>query len=315
MKSGSIKTSISIKDRICAILRYIALNKWLYFMFVPGMIIFFIFNYIPMYGVILAFKEFNIRLGIIRSPWIGLKHFSKLFNDQKFADVFKNTVIISLLKIAAGIPFAPGLAILLSEIRAIKFKRAIQTMSYLPYFISWVVVYGMFYSFLSIDGIVNSILSGWGFEPVSFLTRPELFRTIIVAADIWKNFGWGSIIYLAAISGIDPTQYEAAIIDGASRIQKIAYITIPALKGALFTVLILMLGGIMSAGFDQIFVFYNEAVYSTGDIIDTYVYRIGLIAGKFEMATAFGLFKSAIGFALLAGANYLSRKYNEVGLY
>lgn len=272
-------------------------------MMIPAVVYYILFHYLPMYGVLLAFKDFKITQGIIGSPWAGLHHFEKIINDTYFYTVLKNTLIISLSKLVFGFPVPIIFALLLSEISNMKFKRLAQTVSYLPHFISWVVMAGIFFTLFSLDGPINGIVKLLGGDPMLFLADDRYFRTILVATSIFQSFGWGSIIYFAAISSIDPQLYEAAVLDGAGRFKRMVYISIPMLAPVIAIMLILSMSGILDAGFDQIFNMYNVKVYNVSDIIDTYVYRKGLIEMNYSYATAVGLFKSVVALVLIVIVN------------
>ncbi|MGO4185723.1 protein lplB [Paenibacillus sp. FSL A5-0031] len=272
-------------------------------MMIPAVVYYILFHYLPMYGVLLAFKDFKITQGIIGSPWAGLHHFEKIMNDTYFYTVLKNTLIISLSKLVFGFPVPIIFALLLSEISNMKFKRLAQTVSYLPHFISWVVMAGIFFTLFSLDGPINGIVKLLGGDPMLFLADDRYFRTILVATSIFQGFGWGSIIYFAAISSIDPQLYEAAVLDGAGRFKRMFYISIPMLAPVIAIMLILSMSGILDAGFDQIFNMYNVKVYNVSDIIDTYVYRKGLIEMNYSYATAVGLFKSVVALILIVIVN------------
>jgi len=279
---------------------------------IPVLAYFVIFHYIPMYGVVLAFKDYNMRLGILKSPWVGLEYFQRIIGSKIFWEVTANTLIISFLKLLFNFPAPIILALLLNEIPGRRFKRTVQTISYFPHFISWVVLAGMIIEILSpARGIINYFITLLGGTPVYFLAEPSMFRSIIVITAIWQSVGWGTIIYLAAISGIDAEQYEAAYIDGANRFHLIRSITLPSILPVISIVFILNLGSILSAGFDQIFNLYNPMVYKTGDIIDTYVYRIGFVNMDYSFSTAVGLFKNIIGFALVMTTNLIVRRFND----
>lgn len=272
-------------------------------MMIPAIVYYIIFHYLPMYGVLLAFKDFKITQGIIGSPWAGLHHFEKIMNDTYFYTVLKNTIVISLYKLVVGFPVPIIFALLLSEISNMKFKKMVQTVSYLPHFISWVVMAGIFFTLFSLDGPINGIVTIFGGDPVLFLADDRYFRSILVVTSIFQGFGWGSIIYFAAISSIDPQLYEAAVIDGAGRFKRMFYISIPMLAPVIAIMLILSMSGILDAGFDQIFNMYNAKVYNVSDIIDTYVYRKGLIEMNYSYATAVGLFKSVVALILIVIVN------------
>ncbi|MFD0616074.1 ABC transporter permease [Paenibacillus sp. GCM10027629] len=274
-------------------------------MLIPAMIYYIIFHYLPMYGVLLAFKDFKITEGIIGSPWAGLRHFEKILNDTYFFTVLKNTIMISLYKLVFGFPVPIIFALLLSEISNVKFKKMVQTVSYLPHFISWVVLAGIFFTLFSLEGPTNGIVKMFGGDPMLFLADDRYFRTILVVTSIFQGFGWGSIIYFAAISSIDPQLYEAAVLDGAGRFKRMIYISIPMLAPVIAIMLILSMSGILDAGFDQIFNMYNVKVYNVSDIIDTYVYRKGLIEMNYSYATAVGLFKSVVALILIVIVNQI----------
>lgn len=288
----------------------------LYAMFVPAAILLLIFNYVPMYGTVLAFKEFSPRAGILGSEWIGLENFRTLFSNSYFFTVLGNTLKISLLKFIAGFPVPLILALMMNEVRSSKFKRTVQTVSYLPYFISWVVVAGILINLCSIEGgIINRIIEFFGGNAINFFGNGKAFVGLLVVSDIWKGAGWGTIIYFAALSGIDPAIYEASMIDGANRWQRIRYIIMPALVPAISINLILTCQSFMSAGFDQIFNLYNRTVYKYADIIDTYIYRIGITDGKYEISTALGLFNSVVTITLILVTNKLIKKMGGRGLW
>lgn len=281
-------------------------------MFLPVVVYFFVFKYIPMGGIAMAFKDYKIRLGIWGSEWNGLENFTKLFATKTFARAVKNTLEISFLRIIFGFPVPIILALLLNEVTHEGYKKAVQTITYLPHFISWVVLAGLFEQLLSpSNGALNSILG----TNIYFLGDNEYFRGTLIATGIWKGAGWSSILYLAAISGIDPSLYEAAKCDGATRIQCTRFITLPCIAATITVMLILEIGGILDAGFDQIFNLYNSAVYETADIIDTYVYRYGLGEMKYAMGTAIGLFKNGIGFILVIGTNWITNRINGNGIW
>jgi putative aldouronate transport system permease protein len=285
-------------------------------MLIPGLIYILIFHYGPMFGLIISFKNYKIFQGIWESPWVGLDNFTKLFTSLKFYEVLRNTFLISIYKIVFGFPAPILLAILINEVKNKYFMRSVQTFVYLPHFISWVVTSGLVISFLSpIDGFVNGVIKWFGGEPIFFMGLPEYFRSILVGTDIWKEFGWSAIIYLAALAGISPEIYEAAIIDGASKIKRIVHITIPSIMPTIIILLLLRIGGVLNAGFEQVFSMYNPAVYNVGDIIDTYVYRVGIIERNYGFSSAVGLFKSLIACMLLLGANGLAKKLKQDGIF
>jgi putative aldouronate transport system permease protein len=293
-------------------------NKYNYLFFLPAAAIIIVFHYIPMYGITIAFKDFMIRKGILGSPWIGLYHFQRLFESGKFWQVLNNTIIISLLKLVFGFPAPVLFAIFINEIRNMKFKKAVQTISYLPHFLSWVVVAGMLMDLLSPShGVINYIIQLLGGTPIYFMAEPDYFRSILVVTDIWKEVGWATIIYLAAIAGIEQDQYDSAFMDGANRFQVMRHITLPSILSVVTIVFILRLGKLLNAGFDQVFNLYNDAVRTTGDIIDTFVYRQGILDMNYSYSTAVSLFKNIIGLVLVLGSNLVIRKisHGENGLW
>lgn len=282
-------------------------------MFFP-LLYFFIYRYIPMYGVTIAFKDYNVMKGIIGSPWakpLG-KHFKMFFDSPYFIQLLRNTLLISFYKLAWG-TFPPILlALLLNEVRFSWYKRIIQTLSYMPHFLSWVIIQGILIAFLSEDmGLINRAIREAGNDTIPFLISTSWFRTLVVGSAVWRDMGWGAIIYLAAISGISPDLYAAGTIDGCSKIQMMWHITLPNIRYVIILLLILRLGRVMEAGFEQIYVMYNPHVYSVGDILDTWVYRTGLEQLNFSLASAVGLFKSAIGFVLVVGTNQLAKRWGE----
>ena len=274
-------------------------QKHYHMMLFPGIVLLIIFSTIPLFGVMIAFQDFNIGQGIKNSPWIGLENFTYLFQIKDSRVIFLNTVFIATGKIVAGLVVPVIFAVLLNELRIAIFKRWVQTIVYLPHFISWVILAGVLIEMLSMDGIINGAIEALGGQKIMFLASNDWFPWIIIGSDTWKDFGFGAIIYLAALAGIDPTLYEAAEIDGASRFQKIRYITMPSLVPTIILLATLSIGNILNAGFDQIFNLYNPLVYPSGDVIDTYVYRVGLVQAQYGFATAVGLLKSVIGFVLI----------------
>ncbi|MCM3340168.1 ABC transporter permease subunit [Paenibacillus sp. MER TA 81-3] len=281
-------------------------------MVLPAIAFIFVFSYIPMYGVLMSFQDYNIFKGFLHSPWVGLKHFGMFFQAPEFWNVMRNTVVISLLKFCIGFPAPILLALMLNEVKNMVFKRVIQTVSYLPHFLSWVIVSGFVMSLLSTDnGSVNMLFERIGVidEPINFLSMPEYFWTILVTTGIWKEIGFSSIVYLAAIAGVDPHMYEAASIDGASRFKQMFLITLPAIMPIIIIFMILAIGNLLNAGFEDILLLgASPAVREVADVLDTYVYRIGIQNSRFSYATAAGLFKAVISVAMLAGANYIARR-------
>jgi putative aldouronate transport system permease protein len=285
-------------------------------MLLPGLAYIIIFHYLPMVGVIISFKDYQIFKGIWDSPWVGLDNFRMLFNSQKFYEVFRNTLLISIYKIIFGFPAPIILAVLINEVQREKFRRTIQTVVYLPHFISWIVAAGLIMALLSpTDGVVNTIIKAFGGEPIFFMGNPKYFRSILVISDIWKEMGWGAIIYLAAFAGVPVELHEAAVLDGANKLQRIRHVSIPYIMPTIMIMFLLRIGGILNAGFEQVFSLYNPAVYSVGDIIDTYVYRVGLIETRYSFSTAVGFFKSIIACILVLTANSLVRRTGGESLF
>ena len=290
-------------------------NRYLFLMFLPGFIYFLIFRYGPLYGLLMAFKDYSLTDGVWASPWAGLKHFKMLVNGQYFTHVLYNTVYISLAKILIGFPAPIILALMLHNVRNAAYRRIAQTISYLPHFFSWVVLGGLITLILSPNtGIVNQIIKAAGHEPIFFIASNKWFVPIAIITDIWKEIGWGSIIYLAALSGVNPELYEAAEIDGAGKMRQIISITLPTIVPTIVTMLILRIGSILDAGFDQIFNLYSPAVYETADIIDTYIYRMGLGSFQYSFATAAGVFKSIIGLMMVLLTNTITKKISGEGI-
>ncbi|CAI6069789.1 putative multiple-sugar transport system permease YteP [Cohnella sp. JJ-181] len=289
------------------------LRQWdIQLMVLPGLAFLLIFSYIPMYGVLMAFQDYSLFKGFFGSPWVGLKHFEMFFGAPEFWTVIRNTVVISLLKLLIGFPAPILLALMLNEIRGRVFKRTIQTISYLPHFLSWVIVSGLVASLLSTEnGSLNILLQRLNLigEPINFLSLPEYFWTILVATDVWKEIGFSSIVYLAAIAGVDPHLHEAAAVDGASRLRQMFSITLPAILPVIVVFLILAIGNLLNAGFENILLLAsNPVLRDVSDVLDTYVYRIGIQNSRYSYATAAGLFKALISVGLLVAANRLARR-------
>ncbi|WP_374954681.1 ABC transporter permease [Paenibacillus sp. AR247] len=289
------------------------LRQWdIQLMVIPALILIFIFSYIPMYGVLMAFQDYNIFNGFWNSPWVGFKHFSMFFHAPEFWTILRNTIIISLLKFGIGFPAPIILALMLNEVRQMFFKRMVQTISYLPHFLSWVIVAGFAMSILSTDnGSLNILLQKLHLikEPIGFLGRAEYFWGIIVSTSVWKEIGFNSIVYLAAIAGINPSLYEAASIDGAGRVKQVFMITIPSIMPVVVIFMILAIGNLLSAGFEDILLLgANPVLRDVASVIDTYVYRVGITNQRYSYATAVGLFKAVISVGLLTFANYFARR-------
>ena len=287
-----------------------------YLLLVPAVALLIVFKYVPMYGVGIAFVDYNIVKGVLGSAWNNFKWFEWVFNDHFFWRVLRNTVILSLLRLAFGFPAPILLALLLNEVRNTSFKRSVQSISYLPHFLSWVVLGGIIKELLSTQrGVVPYLMTVVGLEPINFLTNIPTFRALLVATGIWQGIGWGSIIYLAALSGIDPELYESATVDGANRLQMALRVTLPALAPIMMILFLLQLGNILEQGWDQIFNLYNDVVVSVSDVFETLVYRSGIEGPRYSYATAINLFQNVVGFALLMLANQIVRRRNEYAIW
>ncbi|MDF2923485.1 MAG: protein lplB [Paenibacillaceae bacterium] len=296
---------------------YFARNHPFYLMLIPAVLYFLIFRYIPLAGSIIAFKDYNIFRGIIASDWVGLQWFHQLFTFPKFLKLLQNTLLIGFYQIVFSFPAPIILAILMNELRMMKLKRIIQTIVYLPHFLSWTIVAGLVYMLLSVQtGLVNTAyVSLTGNEPIEFLQNANYVRTIIVSSGMWKEVGWGTIIFLAALAGISPSLYEAATIDGAGRWKQFLHITLPGLLPAITVLLLLKLGHVMDLGFEQIYPFLNPLTSENADVFDTYTYRAGVVGGQYSFTTAVGLFKSVVGFVLLLVSNKASKLTTGEGLF
>lgn len=305
-------TKISFSQRV---IKDFKRNKGIYLMLLPVLIYYAVFHYGPMYGAQIAFRDFNPSRGITGSQWIGMENFQEFFNGIYFWRLIRNTVTISLLDVILGFPAPILLALMLNEVTSEKFKRFVQTMSYLPYFISVVVVVGLMIDFFARDGLVNGILGLEGPDRIGFLSNPNYYWALYVGSGIWQTFGYGSIIYLAAISGIDPQLYDAAKVDGAGRFRQLLNITLPGIAPTIITLFILRIGAMLSIGSEKTILLYNPLVYQTADIISSYVYRTGVLNGDFSLTAAVGLFNSLINFSLLLLANAISRRRSETSLF
>ncbi|HZG77662.1 MAG TPA: ABC transporter permease subunit [Paenibacillus sp.] len=292
-----------------------AVSLHYYLMVLPGILFLLAFHVAPMFGIVIAFQKFIPARGIFGSQWIGLDNFLYMLQIPDSKQVFANTIVIAAAKIAAGIAVPVGFALLLNEVRISAYKRTIQTDVYMPHFLSWVILSGAIVNLFAFDGIVNRAVEWFGGEPVMFLASNTWFRPILVLTDVWKEFGFGTIIYLAAIAGINPALYEAAVMDGASRWQQMAYVTLPGIAATVVLMATLSLGNVLNAGFDQIFNLYNPLVYRTADIIDTYVYRVGLVQMQYGLATSVGLLKSVVSFLLIIISYKLAARYANYRIF
>lgn len=284
-------------------------QKYYHAMLIPGMIFLFVFAILPMFGIVIAFQNFKPAKGVFESDWVGLQWFEFMFKLPDTKEIFVNTLVISVSKIILNLIVPLVFAIILSEVTGKAFKKFVQTVTYLPHFLSWVILAGVLTNFLSLEGFVNTIVELFGGDPIQFLADNNWFRKILVITDTWKGFGYSSIVYLAAITNIDPQLYEAAALDGASRFKRIIHVTIPGMLPIIMLMLTLSLGSVLSANFDQVFNLYSPVVYKTGDIIDTWVYRAGLLNNQYSLATAVGLLKSVVSTILIVTSYKLADKF------
>jgi len=312
-----MKTTNPQKPKKYALLRRdLYRDRWLHIFLVIPIAFYLIFKYFPMYGAIIAFKDFRIGSGIFGSEWVGLRHFQRLITSPDFYRILRNTLLLNVYALVFGFPVPIILAILLNEVRSTTFKRINQSILYLPHFISWVVLAGIFTQMLSPStGIVNMVLKAFGITPIYFMASPFWWPIMFVISGIWQGAGWGSIIYLAAVSAIDPEQYEAARIDGANKAQQIWHITLPGIKATIAIMLILRMGSMMDVGFEHIYNLQNSAVTSVADVISTYVFRTGIQRAQYSYTTAIGLFQSVISFVLVFSTNKITRMLGENSLW
>ncbi|MBD0384049.1 ABC transporter permease [Paenibacillus sedimenti] len=291
-------------------------DKWMYLMLLPGVAYFLIFKYVPMYGLVMAFQDYRPHLGFFGSPWVGLKHFIRFFSEPSFGMLFRNTIILALYNLIFFFPLPVVLALMMNELRRERFKRFVQTLVYIPHFVSWVVVVGIFYMLLTTEnGILNELIYAISGKKIAFLMEPEWFRTMIVSQSIWKEVGWGTIIFLAALSGVDMQLYEAARIDGAGRWRQLWHITLPAIRSTIIILLILRLGNFLDSGFEHIFLMITPTNREVGEVFDTYVYTKGLTQAQYSYSAAVGFFKSAVGLILVLGSNWLAKRFGQEGVY
>lgn len=290
--------------------------KWMYALAMPGILYFILFKFVPLWGLLISFKEYNPFQGFWGSRWIGFTNFTDLFSSEVFYLMLRNTFAINIFSIIFMFPLPIVLALMLNEIRHEVFKRINQSIVYLPHFLSWVVVASMTFFMLSTDvGLINKLITGMGFGPVSFLSSPNLFWGLLTAQSMWKEVGWGTIIFLAAMAGVDPQQYEAAVIDGASRMKQIWHVTLPAIRPTIIILLILRLGHMADVGFEQILLMNNPLVTSVSQVFDTYAYTIGILGGKISVGVTVGMFKGVVGLILVMLSNYAVKKLGQEGIY
>ena len=309
------------KQSIGRFFRYVRRHPMMYLMLIPGLFFLFIYKFAPLYGILIAFKDYNIFAGsnpidaIAKSPWVGFANFERLFKSSEFIKVLVNTLIINGMKILFLFPIPIICAILLNEIRNKAFRKLSQTAIYVPYFFSWVVVFGIFYSLFGSYGVVNNVIAALGHARIKFFTDTGIFRWLLVFTEGWKEIGYNTVIYLAAITGIDIALYEAASVDGANKWKQIWHVTMPGLLPTIVLMFILKVGYILDTGFEQVLVFYNPAVYDVADIIQTYVYRLGMGQMDFPLSTALGLFNSVVAFVLIVSANMISKKLIHLSIW
>jgi len=291
-------------------------DRWLYVLVLPGVLYYFIFKLMPMFGIIIAFQKYNPYLGFLNSPWVGFKNFNDFFNNPDFMRLLVNTLWISFLSIVFYFPAPIILALLLNEVRVSWYKRSVQTLVYIPHFLSWVIAYSIFYMLLTTDGgLVNLLIEKFGGEKIAFLSDKSWFRPLVIIQSIWKETGWGTIIFLAALASVDVEQYEAAVVDGAGRLRQLWHITLPAIKSTIIILLILRMGSVLNTGFEQIYLMSNSINRSVSQVFDTYVYQVGITQGSFSFATAVNLFKSIIGIILVYSTNFIAKKAGEATIF
>lgn len=290
-------------------------NREVYLMLIPIILYYVIFKYAPMFGNIMAFQNFRVTRGFFESEWVGFKHFKTFFEDVYFWRLVRNTIVISASTLAFNFPMAVIFALLLNEVKNLKFKKLVQTVTYMPHFISTVVICSMITSYITPTGLLNSIIMALGFDKIPFLTDPKYFVGVYVISHIWQNMGWSSIIYISALSSIDTELYEAAAVDGAGRWKQTIHITIPGILPTMSIMLIMSVGSIMSVGYEKILLLYNSSIYETADVISTYVYRQGILGGSYSYSAAIGMFNSIVNFSLLTFANWFSKKAQGSGLF
>ena len=286
------------------------------FILLPGVLYFIIFKYVPMFGLLMAFEDYKPHLGFMNSPWVGLKHFERFFSEPQFWMLFRNTILLAIYNLVFFFPLPIVLALMLNEVRIGIFKRFAQTLLYLPHFVSWVVAVGIFYVLFTTEGgVVNELIQKIGIEKIPFLLSEDWFRPMIISQSIWKEAGWGTIIFLAALSGVDLQLYEAARMDGAGRWRQLWHITLPAIRSTIVILFILRLGSFLDTGFEHIFLMLNSMNREVGEVFDTFVYMKGLTQGQYSYSAAVGMFKSLVGLVLVLGSNWIAKKFGEEGVY
>lgn len=313
---SDIRAQVRPKASEGKVLRRLKRDKWLYVLLLPGILYFLIFKYVPMWGVVLAFKNYQPFTGVINSEWVGLEHFRNFFQNPDFFKLMRNTLLLSLYNLVFFFPAPIILALMLNEVRVAFYKRAVQTLIYIPHFISMVIVVSLTYVMLTTEGgIINELIFQYTGQKINFLADPAWFRPLIILQTLWKECGFGTIIFLAAIAGVDTEQYEAAVVDGANRWRQIWHITLPSIRSTIIILLILRMGDLLDNGFEQIYLMRNPLNGDVADVFDTYVYIMGITQGAFSYSTAVGLFKSVVGIILIVGSNWLAKKFGQSGIY
>ncbi|GBF76724.1 protein lplB [Paenibacillus sp. 598K] len=296
--------------------RRIIKNRYLYLMILPGALFFLLFKYLPMWGLVISFQDYKPYLGVSGSEWVGLKHFERLFTEPTFWMIFRNTIVLFAYNLFFFFPIPILLALMLNEVRLLMFKRIVQTIVYIPHFMSWVIIVSISFVMLTLDGgIINELLAFFGFGKINFLLSSDWFRPMYILQVIWREAGWGTIVYLAAIAAVDPQQYEAARMDGATRLRQIWHVTLPAIRSVIIILLILKIGDVLELGFEHVYLLLNSMNREVAEIFDTYVYTAGLRNGQFSYSTAVGFFKSFVGLIMIMFANWLAKKFGEEGIY
>jgi putative aldouronate transport system permease protein len=314
-KSTSIYKS-NLRYRLSKTWSDVKRDKYLFLLALPGLLYFIIFKYIPIGSLVIAFQNYSPYFGILQSEWVGLEHFQRFFTNDDFWILFRNTMAINLLNLIFFFPFPIILALLLNELRNMVFKRTVQTIIYIPHFLSWVIIFGLTYLLLSqSEGLVNKIRDYFELKAIGFMTAPDFFWILLTLQSMWKEAGWGTIIFLAAIAGVSPQLYEAAKVEGANRFQMMWHITLPAIRNIILILFILRLGNIMDVGFEQVYLMMNGAVSHVADVFDTYVFRVGIQQGQFSYSAAVGLFKSIVGFVLVLIANWMAKRFGDDGVF
>ncbi|MEC0755541.1 sugar ABC transporter permease [Bacillus haynesii] len=321
MKAANVQTGknpalIVEKKRKTRFWEKLLQQKYLYLMILPGLIYFLLFKYVPMWGIVIAFQDYQPFLGITGSEWVGFKHFERLFTEPTFFMLLKNTLILFFLNLVVFFPIPIILALLLNEVRVALFKKFVQTLIYIPHFMSWVIVVSLSFVLLTVDGgLINEIIAYFGGEKINFLLNESWFRPMYILQVIWREAGWSTIIYLAAITAVDPQLYEAAKMDGANRLRRMWHVTLPAIRSVIVVLLILKIGDTLELGFEHVYLLLNATNREVAEIFDTYVYTAGLKQGQFSYSTAVGLFKAAVGLILVVFANRMAKKFGEEGIY